>query len=210
MALPKRPAPVAPPMRGRMSLPAMPVRSTATPPPRTRWRFPSSSAASTDRYPAPPKRPVRHFAPGSQAGAGRRGVSFPQIDHGGSRMNPTAATPPATIRARIHESAVKRVTRTYAATLSEIFIEALQNSRRADATRVRICQSALKFDPRSACNIDPPEWHGGGCPGSQQGGPARLRVAPCATRSEAAWGVPVGPPGQPGRGDGRRRVRSGS
>ncbi len=72
------------------------------------------------------------------------------------------------------------------------------------------CQSALKFDPRSACNIDPPEWHGGGCPGSQQGGPARLRVAPCATRSEAAWGVPVGPPGQPGRGDGRRRVRSGS
>ncbi len=72
------------------------------------------------------------------------------------------------------------------------------------------CQSALKFDPRSACNIDPPEWHGGGCPGSQQGGPARLRVAPCATRSEAARGVPVGPPGQPGRGDGRRRVRSGS
>jgi transposase-like protein len=29
------------------------------------------------------------------------------------------------------------------------------------------CQSALKFDPLSACNIDPPEWHGGGCPGSQ-------------------------------------------
>ena len=47
------------------------------------------------------------------------------------------------------------------------------------------CQSALKFDPLSACNIDPPEWHGGGCPGSQQGGPARLRVALCATRSEA-------------------------
>ena len=72
------------------------------------------------------------------------------------------------------------------------------------------CQSALKFDPLSACNIDPPEWHGGGCPGSQQGGPARLRVALCATRSEAAWGVPVGPPGQPGRGDGRRRTMNGS
>ena len=72
------------------------------------------------------------------------------------------------------------------------------------------CQSALKFDPLSACNIDPPEWHGGGCPGSQQGGPARLRVALCATRSEAAWGVPVGPPGQPGRVDGRRRIRIGS
>ena len=29
------------------------------------------------------------------------------------------------------------------------------------------CQSALKIDPLSACKIDPPEWHGGGCPGSQ-------------------------------------------
>ena len=47
-----------------------------------------------------------------------------------------------TIRARIHESAVKRVTRIYAATLSEIFAEALQNSRRADATRIRIAVSA--------------------------------------------------------------------
>ena len=81
---------------------------------------------------------------------------------------------------------------------------------RAAATSHSGCQSALKFDPLSACNIDPPEWHGGGCPGSQQGGPARLRVAPCATRSEAAWGVPVGPPGQPGRGDGRRRTMNGS
>ena len=43
-----------------------------------------------------------------------------------------------TIRARIHESAVKRVTRIYAATLADIFAETLQNSRRADATRVRI------------------------------------------------------------------------
>ena len=30
-----------------------------------------------------------------------------------------------------------------------------------------ICQSALKIDPLSACKIDPPEWQGGGCPGSQ-------------------------------------------
>ena len=29
------------------------------------------------------------------------------------------------------------------------------------------CQSASKIDPQSACNIDPPERHGGGCPGSQ-------------------------------------------
>ncbi len=45
---------------------------------------------------------------------------------------------PRTIRARIHESAVKRVTRAYAATLAEIFAELLQNARRADAARVRI------------------------------------------------------------------------
>ena len=46
-----------------------------------------------------------------------------------------------TIRARIHESAVKRVTRIYAATLADIFTETLQNSRRAGATGVRIAVS---------------------------------------------------------------------
>ena len=46
-----------------------------------------------------------------------------------------------TIRARIHETAVKRVTRIYAATLADIFAETLQNSRRAGATRVRIAVS---------------------------------------------------------------------
>ena len=29
------------------------------------------------------------------------------------------------------------------------------------------CQTAFTIDPRSACRIDPPERHGGGCPGSQ-------------------------------------------
>ena len=47
-----------------------------------------------------------------------------------------------TIRARIHETAVKRVTRIYAATLADIFAETLQNSRRADATRVRVSVAA--------------------------------------------------------------------
>ncbi len=47
-----------------------------------------------------------------------------------------------TIRARIHESAVKRVTRIYAATLADIFAETLQNSRRAGATRVHIAVTA--------------------------------------------------------------------
>ncbi len=46
-----------------------------------------------------------------------------------------------TIRARIHESAVKRVTRIYAATAAEILAEILQNSRRAGTTRVRIAVS---------------------------------------------------------------------
>ena len=52
-----------------------------------------------------------------------------------------------TIRARIHESAVKRVTRIYAATLADIFTETLQNSRRADAARVRISVAAIAGRP---------------------------------------------------------------
>ncbi len=47
-----------------------------------------------------------------------------------------------TIRARIHETAVKRVTRIYTATLADIFAETLQNSRRAGARRVRISVAA--------------------------------------------------------------------
>ena len=49
-----------------------------------------------------------------------------------------------TIRARIHESAVKRVTRIYAATLADIFAETLQNSRRAGATGVRVSVAATE------------------------------------------------------------------
>ena len=52
-------------------------------------------------------------------------------------MNPDAAAP-RTIRARIHESAVSRVTRAYGGQIADIVLEALQNSRRAGATRVRI------------------------------------------------------------------------
>ena len=44
----------------------------------------------------------------------------------------------ATIRARIHDSAIKRVTRTFSASIGEVFSETLQNSRRAGATRVRV------------------------------------------------------------------------
>ncbi len=52
-----------------------------------------------------------------------------------------------TIRARIHETAVKRVTRIYAATLADIFAETLQNSRRAGAARVRISVAAPAHGP---------------------------------------------------------------
>ena len=52
-----------------------------------------------------------------------------------------------TIRARIHESAVKRITRIYAATLADIFAETLQNSRRARAARVRVSVAALAVPP---------------------------------------------------------------
>ena len=36
-----------------------------------------------------------------------------------------------------------------------------------DCPRSNVCQTAFNIDPRSACKIDPPERHGGGCPGSQ-------------------------------------------
>ena len=52
-------------------------------------------------------------------------------------------TPPSTIRARIHDSAIRRVTRIYASTLSDVMTEALQNSRRADAAQVRIAVGPL-------------------------------------------------------------------
>ena len=57
-------------------------------------------------------------------------------------MTHTAIPPGATIRARVHDSALKRVTKFWASRPIEIFIEALQNSRRAGATRVHVTISA--------------------------------------------------------------------
>ena len=51
---------------------------------------------------------------------------------------PEPALAPRTIRARIHESAVRRVTRIYSATLADILAEGFQNARRAGATRVHL------------------------------------------------------------------------
>ena len=51
-----------------------------------------------------------------------------------------------TIRARIHDSAIKRVTRTFADSLADAFAELLQNSRRAGATRVRVAVAGADGD----------------------------------------------------------------
>ena len=42
------------------------------------------------------------------------------------------------IRARIHDNALRRLTRAYSATVADIFAETLQNARRAAATRVHV------------------------------------------------------------------------
>ena len=49
-----------------------------------------------------------------------------------------AAAPMQRIRARVHESAVSRVTRMYAASLGDALTETFQNARRAGATRVLV------------------------------------------------------------------------
>ena len=60
---------------------------------------------------------------------------------------PNVSPPPERIRARIHEGALSRVTRMYAAGLADVFTEALQNSRRAGATRVRVTIDASEDTP---------------------------------------------------------------
>ena len=62
-------------------------------------------------------------------------------------MTHTVNPPVATIRARVHNSALKRVTRFFASTLYEIFTETLQNSRRAGATGVRVTVAATVGQP---------------------------------------------------------------
>ena len=58
-------------------------------------------------------------------------------------MNP--AIPP-TVRARVHDDAVKRVTRFFDSSLRDIFSETFQNARRAGATRVRVTVDAVCDD----------------------------------------------------------------
>ena len=58
-------------------------------------------------------------------------------------MTINANPPAATIRARVHQNALKRVTKFWASRPIEIFTEALQNSRRAGATRVHVTVETL-------------------------------------------------------------------
>ena len=50
---------------------------------------------------------------------------------------------PASIRARVHDGAIDRVTRFFNATLADAFVELVQNSRRAGATRIDVGTQAL-------------------------------------------------------------------
>ena len=50
---------------------------------------------------------------------------------------------PASIRARVHDGAIDRVTRFFNATLADAFVELVQNSRRAGATRMDVGTQAL-------------------------------------------------------------------
>ena len=57
-------------------------------------------------------------------------------------MNHTSKFP-AAIRARVHDGAIDRVTRFFAATLAEAFVEQIQNARRAGATRLDVITEAV-------------------------------------------------------------------
>ena len=71
-------------------------------------------------------------------------------------MTHTAIPPGATIRARVHEGALKRVTRFFASTLTDVFVETLQNSRRSGATRVRVAVDTATGHPGNGA-AEPPE-----------------------------------------------------
>ena len=71
-------------------------------------------------------------------------------------MTDTATPCAGTIRARVHHNALKRVTRFFASSLGDIFIETLQNARRAGATRVQVTVETLTAQP-SDCSGDSSE-----------------------------------------------------
>ncbi len=89
-------------------------------------------------------------------------------------MTHTAIPPGATIRARVHQGALKRVTRSFASTLTDVFVEALQNSRRSGATRVRV-------------TVGTPAGH----PGNGAAGPPETRLSVTVTDDGAGIADPA-------------------
>ena len=61
---------------------------------------------------------------------------------------------PATIQARVHDAAIERVTRFFNATLEDIFVELLQNARRASATGIHVATAPLSPDRLSVTVSD--------------------------------------------------------
>ena len=57
---------------------------------------------------------------------------------------------PGTIRARVHEGAIDRVTRFFDAGLAQAFTELIQNSRRSGATRIAVVTEVIEQDQASA------------------------------------------------------------
>ena len=57
---------------------------------------------------------------------------------------------PATIRARVHDGAIDRVTRFFDAGLAQAFTELIQNSRRSGATRVAVTTEVIEQNQASA------------------------------------------------------------
>ena len=62
-------------------------------------------------------------------------------------MTPSIPASGTSIRARIHDSAIKRVTRFFSSSLSDIFAETFQNARRASANHIHI---TVVPDPQSS------------------------------------------------------------
>ena len=117
------------PARGRPTEIAEPCRQGQRLRSRRRPRHPRVPAPRLNRPPAQ-KRPAQHTA--------GRGAFVFSVPSWRPCMTHTVNPPAATIRARVHGSALKRVTRFFASTLYEIFTETLQSARRAGATRVRV------------------------------------------------------------------------
>ena len=94
---------------------------------------------------------LRHALEVSRAGKEKLKARLAKLRAAGAMLSKLPFDEAAQLRAALRRSRRQKTT-----------IEALRKGN----ARLR-CQTAFNIDPRSACKIDPPERHGGGCPGSQ-------------------------------------------